>query len=97
MSQSEKKFKSRSKSDEAYESFDKLKTAFTSSPLIAFQDFNLPFMIQCDALNVAFDAVLGQIVDKKFRPVMYGIRHLTSAESRYSTTERELLAIVWAT
>jgi hypothetical protein len=97
MSQSEKKFKSRSKSDEAYESFDKLKTALTSSPLLAFPDFNLPFMIQCDASNVAVGAVLGQIVDKKFRSVMYGSRHLTSAESRYSTTERELLAIVWAT
>jgi hypothetical protein len=63
MSQSDKKFKSRSKSDEASESFDKLKTALTSSPLLAFPDFNLPFMIQCDALNVAVDAVLGQIVD----------------------------------
>ena len=54
-------------------------------------------MIQCDASNVAVGAVLGQIVEKQFRPVMYGSRHLTSAESRYSTTERELLAIVWAT
>ena len=54
-------------------------------------------MIQCSASNVAVVAVLGQIVDKNFRPVMCGSRHLTSAESRYSTTERELLAFVWAT
>jgi hypothetical protein len=43
---------------------------------------------------VVVGAVLGQIVDKKFHPV--SSQHLTTAESRYSTTESELLAIVWA-
>jgi hypothetical protein len=51
-------------------------------------------MIKCDASNVVVGAVLGQIVDKKFHPV--SSQHLTTAESRYSTTESELLAIVWA-
>ena len=96
MSQSEKKFKSRKNSTKAHESFEKLKTALVSSPLLAFPDFKLPFTIPCDASNVALGAVIGQLVNQKFHPVMYGSRHLTAAESRYSTTERELLAIVWA-
>ena len=96
MSQSEKKFKSKRNLKQASESFEMLKAALMSSPLLAFPDFNLPFTIPCDASIVAIGAVLGQILNKKFRPVMYGSRHLTSAESRYSTTERELLAIVWA-
>ncbi len=96
MAQSERKFKTKAKLTEMHALFEKLKSAFMTAPVLAFPNFELPFVIQCDASSVALGAVIGQMVDNRFRPVMYGSRHLTSAETRYSTTERELLAIVWA-
>ena len=96
MSQSNANFKSKSKHPEAKEAFEKLKQALVTAPVLAYPDFSLSFTIPCDASIVAIGAVLGQVVNEKFRPVVYGSRHLTSTETRYSTTERELLAIVWA-
>ena len=99
MSQSKKKFrevlKSKNKLKEANDAFEKLKVGLSTSPCLAFPDFSIPFVIQSDASNVAVGGVLGQLVDNKFRPVWYMSRHLTSAETRYSTTERELLGIVY--
>jgi hypothetical protein len=96
ISQSNAKFKSKSKLPAAKEAFEKLKNALVTAPVLAYPDFTLPFIICSDASNVAVGAVLGQLVDNKYKPVMYASRHLTGAESRYSTTERELLAIVWS-
>jgi hypothetical protein len=92
MAQSERK----ANSTEMHALFDKLKAAFVTAPVLAFPDFKLPFVIQCDASNVALGAVIGQMTSNRFRPVMYGSRHLTAAETRYSATERDLLVIVWA-
>jgi hypothetical protein len=77
-------------------SFGKLKQALVSTPVLAFPDFDKPFTIQTDASSVALGAVTGQTKNGKFHPCMYSSRHLTDAETRYSATERELLAIVWA-
>ena len=63
---------------------------------MAYPDFSVPFIFCSDASNVAVGAVLGQMFTKKYKPVMYANQHLTGAESLYSTTERELLAIVWS-
>jgi hypothetical protein len=96
MSQSNSKFKAKRNCPKAHEAYEKLKNALVSAPVLAFPDFSLPFIVQCDASNVAIGAVIGQMVKGKFRPVTYISRHLTAAEMRNSTTERELLAIVWA-
>jgi hypothetical protein len=76
--------------------FEKLKQALVLTPILAFLDFEQPFIIQSDASNVAVGAVIGQMKNGKFHPCMYSSRHLSDAETRYSATERELLAIVWA-
>jgi hypothetical protein len=96
MSQSNQKFKAQLKDPSVYDAFETLKGALVSAPVLAYPDFSRPFIIQCDASNVAIGAVIGQQVNGHFRPVMYGSRHLTQPESRYSATERELLAIVWS-
>ena len=98
ISQSNAKFKSKNKLSAAKVAIEKLKNALATAPapVIAYPDFTLPFIICSDAFNVAVGAVLGQIVDNKYKPVMYASRHLTGAESRYSTTVREVLAIVWS-
>ena len=50
----------------------------------------------CDASNYALGAVLAQRVDKLPRVIYYASRTLDTAQANYTTTEDELLAIVFA-
>ncbi|PKA64917.1 hypothetical protein AXF42_Ash011519 [Apostasia shenzhenica] len=50
----------------------------------------------CDASDMAVGAVLGQQKDKIFRPIYYASRTLTPAQINYATTEKELLAVIFA-
>ncbi|CAM8910621.1 unnamed protein product [Rhodiola kirilowii] len=78
------------------EAFDDLKKALTSTPIIQTPNWELPFEIMCDASDFAVGAVLGQKVDKKAGVIYYASRTLDSAQRNYSTTEKELLAVVFA-
>ncbi|GJX60009.1 uncharacterized protein Tco_0291399 [Tanacetum coccineum] len=82
--------------DDCKVAFDKLKELLTSSPIIEPPDWNLPFKIMSDASNYAVGAVLGQRVGKSAHVIYYASRTLDSAQCNYSTTEKELLAIVFA-
>ena len=59
-------------------------------------DWTLPFELMCDASDYAVGAVVGQRKDKKAHVIHYVNRTLDSAQINYSTTEKELLAIVFA-
>ena len=59
-------------------------------------DWTLPFEIMCDASDYAVGAVLGQRRDKHFHPIYYASKTLNDAQENYSTTEKELLAVVFA-
>jgi hypothetical protein len=59
-------------------------------------DWSLPFEIMCDASDYAVGAVLGQRKDKKPHVIYYVGRTLNSAQMNYTTTKKELLAIVFA-
>ena len=50
----------------------------------------------CDASNYAVDVVLGQRVGRAHNAIYYASKTLDNAQSNYSTTEKELLAIVFA-
>ena len=50
----------------------------------------------CDASNFAVGAVLGQRKDKKLYAVYYASRTLDEEQRNYATTEKELLAVVYA-
>nr|GFB56440.1 reverse transcriptase domain-containing protein [Tanacetum cinerariifolium] len=50
----------------------------------------------CDASDFAVGAVLGQRIEKHFRPIHYVSKIMTEAESNYTTTEKEMLAVVYA-
>ncbi|GJX09224.1 reverse transcriptase domain-containing protein [Tanacetum coccineum] len=50
----------------------------------------------CDASDYAIGAVLGQRHEKHFRPIHYASKTMTEAESNYTTTEKEMLAVVYA-
>ncbi|KAL2243765.1 UNVERIFIED_CONTAM: Transposon Ty3-G Gag-Pol polyprotein [Sesamum indicum] len=82
--------------DKCMKAFDKLKDSLTSAPVIRPPDWNHPFEIMCDASNHAIGAVLGQKIGKDPHVIYYASRMLDSAQSNYTTTEKELLAIVFA-
>nr|GFB71694.1 reverse transcriptase domain-containing protein [Tanacetum cinerariifolium] len=57
---------------------------------------DLPFEIICDASYFAICAVLGQRHEKHFKPIHYASKTMNDAESNYTTTEKEMLAVVYA-
>ncbi|KAK4385593.1 Retrovirus-related Pol polyprotein from transposon.6 [Sesamum angolense] len=78
------------------QAFNKLKESLTSAPIIQPPNWELPFEIMCDASNHAVGAVLGQRIGRDPHVIYYASRMLDSTQSNYTTTEKELLAIVFA-
>ena len=76
--------------------FNTLKEALTSTPIIVPPNWSIPFEIMCDASDYAVGAVLGQRMDKLPHAIYYASRTLNDAQLNYSTTEKELLAVVFA-
>nr|GEX77759.1 putative reverse transcriptase domain-containing protein [Tanacetum cinerariifolium] len=50
----------------------------------------------CDASDYAVGAVLGQRIEKHFQPIHYACKTMNQAEANYTTTEKEMLAVVYA-
>ncbi|XP_019253789.1 PREDICTED: uncharacterized protein LOC109232472 [Nicotiana attenuata] len=83
--------------DDAYfKAFEELKKKLVATPIIAAPDWSLPFKLMCDASDHAIGAVLGQRRDKGFYFIYYVSKTLNDAQLNYTTTENELLAVVWA-
>ncbi|CAM8929018.1 unnamed protein product [Rhodiola kirilowii] len=82
--------------DSCLNAFNNLKTALTSAPIVHPPDWELPFELMCDASDFAVGAVLGQRIDKKLHVVYYASKVLAGAAVNYTTTEKEMLAIVYA-
>nr|GEX67929.1 DNA-directed DNA polymerase [Tanacetum cinerariifolium] len=55
-----------------------------------------PFKLMCDASDFAVGAILGQRIEKHFRPIHYASKMMTEAESNYTTTWKEMLPVVYA-
>lgn len=89
-----KKDKKVNTSDPEYiESFELLKRMLINDPILKYPDFNKKFTIATDASNFALGAVLSQ----DGHPICYASRTLNDHELNYSTIEKELLGVVWAT
>ncbi|GKF09589.1 reverse transcriptase domain-containing protein, partial [Tanacetum coccineum] len=78
------------------ESFNTLKKKLTEAPILITPDWDFPFELMCDASDFAIGAVLGQRKNKHFLPIHYANKTMTEAQLNYTTTEKELLAIVYA-
>ncbi|CAG9120015.1 unnamed protein product [Plutella xylostella] len=74
----------------------KCKELLTNAPLLQYPDPSRPYILTTDASSVALGAVLSQGTVGSDQPIAYASRALSDTESRYSTIERELLAIIWA-
>ena len=74
------------------QAFLTIKGKLTSAPIITAPDWDLPFEIMCDASDFALGTILGQKVDKIFKPIYYTSRTLNEHQVNYTTTEKELLA-----
>nr|GEZ31181.1 reverse transcriptase domain-containing protein [Tanacetum cinerariifolium] len=83
-------------SEDCIKSFQTLKKKLTEAPILIAPNWDLPFELMCDASDFAICVVLGQRHEKHFRPIHYASKTLTDAESNYTTTEKEMLAVVYA-
>ena len=74
--------------DVCLKSFNILKKALISAPIIQPPDWSLPFEIMCDASDYAVEAVLGQTKDNKHHAIAYASKTLTGPQLNYATTEK---------
>ena len=72
-----------------------LKQALIEAPILQSPNWDLPFEIMCDASDYAMGVVLAQRLDKKPTAICYASKTLNEAQINYTTTEKELLAVVY--
>lgn len=78
------------------QAFETLRRVLSSSPVLRSPELQEPFILRTDASSSSVGAVLLQRHDGVLHPVAYASRKLLARETRYSTIEREALALVWA-
>jgi hypothetical protein len=74
------------------DAFDKLKQILTEAPLLITPDDSKTYCVVTDASDIG----LGGVLLQEGHPIAYESRKLNSAEQNYTTTEREMLAVVHA-
>ena len=83
--------------DESYHNaFEEIKSKLVEAPIMEKPDWNREFEIMCDASDFAMGAVLGQKDEKVFKAIYYASKTFNEAQEKYSSTEKEMLAIVFA-
>nr|GEU86827.1 reverse transcriptase domain-containing protein [Tanacetum cinerariifolium] len=82
--------------NECIQAFRTLKEKLTEALILIALNWDQPFELMCDASDYAVGAVLGQRVEKHFRPIHYASKTMNEAETNYTTTEKEMLAVVYA-
>nr|GFB29585.1 reverse transcriptase domain-containing protein [Tanacetum cinerariifolium] len=83
-------------SNDCIQAFRTLKEKLTEAPILLAPNWDQPFELMCDASDFAVGAALGQRVEKHFRLIHYASKTMTQAETNYTTTENEMLAVVYA-
>lgn len=84
---------------ECQTSFDTLKAALTRAPILAYANFEEPFIVYTDASFHGLGAVLAQVQEGRERVIAYASRSLHPSErndANYSSFKLELLALKWA-
>ncbi|KAL5811083.1 hypothetical protein ACOSQ4_027651 [Xanthoceras sorbifolium] len=76
-------------------SFENLIGLLTSTSIMQSPDWSLPFELMCDASDFVVGSILGQRKEGKTYVIYYASRTLNNAQMYYTTTEKELLAVVF--
>ena len=82
--------------EECSTTFQTLKNKLTTAPVMITLDWSKEFELMCDASDYVVGAILGQRRDKTFHAIYYASKVLNDAQMNYATTEKEMLAIVFA-
>ncbi|KAK9011588.1 hypothetical protein V6N11_044435 [Hibiscus sabdariffa] len=82
--------------EDCQSAFKELKRKLISAPIVVPTDWTSSFELMCDASDYAVGAALGQRRGKLFHVIYYASRTLNDAQVNYTTTEKELLAVVFA-
>nr|GEY31142.1 reverse transcriptase domain-containing protein [Tanacetum cinerariifolium] len=83
-------------SKDCIQAFQTLKKKLTEAPILIAPNWDLPFELMCDASDFAIGTVLGQRHERHFKPIHYASKTMNDAETNYTTTEKEMLAVVYA-
>ena len=82
---------------EAVEAFNILKMKSMTAAVLAFANFEKPFLLETDASSHGLGAVLSQKqADDKYHPVAYASRELKGGKKKYHSLKLEFLALKWA-
>ena len=82
--------------DKHQKAFEYLRDTLVSDLVMAYPDFDKPFIIKSDASEKAIGYVLSQKVDGKEKVIAYGSKKLSPAQQRWSTYDREYFGLVCA-
>nr|GEZ31830.1 DNA-directed DNA polymerase [Tanacetum cinerariifolium] len=82
-------------SKKCIDAFNTLKKKLTEASILVVPDWNLPFELMCDANDYAIGVVLGKRKSKHFQPIHYASKTMTKDQIHYTTTEKEMLAVVY--
>ena len=83
-------------SPECQTAFDTIKHHLCNEPVLAYADFDKPFILNTDASSYGLGAALYQLQDGKERVVAYASRSLSPSEKNYPAHKLEFLALKWA-
>ena len=78
------------------DAFIAIRRILVNTPILRYPNMKYPFSVATDASNVGIGAVLYQVIDNETRHISFMARALSKSERNYSTTKRELLAVVYA-
>lgn len=82
-------------SKDCQQSFDILKQALCKAPVLAFPNFDLPFILDTDASTTGVAAVLSQMQDGEERPIAYAAKALTKSQRKWTPTKLEMYALMF--
>ena len=78
------------------EAFETIKERLTTSPILAYAQYDSPFSVRTDASGLGLGAVLYQNQEGKERVIAYASRSLKPSEKKYPAHKLEFLALKWA-
>jgi len=76
--------------------FDTLRQKLSTTPVLAYPDFNKDFMLETNASKLGLGAILSQCQeDQKLHPVAYSSSSISNAEANYGITDLVTLVVLW--